>query len=137
MAYCFELELGVRDYECDLQGGVNNAVYLNYLEHTRHEYLKSLGLDFAGLHQRGCDLVLTRCELDYKAPLRSGDRFVVRLRLERESRLRFAFFQEIYRLPDEHLVLQAKAIGTGIVGGKPALPPELQAVLERGASPNG
>ncbi|MSR81999.1 MAG: acyl-CoA thioesterase [Candidatus Latescibacteria bacterium] len=130
--YCFELELGVRDYECDLQGVVNNAVYLNYLEHTRHEYLKSLGLDFAGLHQQGWDLVLTRCELDYRSPLRSGDRFVVRLRLERESRLRFAFLQEIYRLPDQRLVLQAKAIGTGLIQGRPALPPELQALLERG-----
>ena len=128
--YCFALEFSVRDYECDLQGVVNNAVYLNYLEHTRHEYLKTLGLDFARLHQQGCDLVLTRCELDYKAPLRSGDRFVVRLNLERESRLRFAFLQEIYRLPDECLVLQAKAIGTGIVQGRPALPQELQALLE-------
>lgn len=137
MDYCFELELSVRDYECDLQGVVNNAVYLNYLEHTRHEYLKSLGLDFAGLHQRGCDLVLTRCELDYKMPLRSGDCFVVRLRLERESRLRFAFFQDLYRLPDERLVLQAKAIGTGLIGGRPALPPELQAVLEGGVKPSG
>lgn len=134
--YCFELEFSVRDYECDLQGVVNNAVYLNYLEHTRHEYLKSLGLDFAGLHQQGCDLVLTRCELDYRSPLRSGDRFVVRLNLERESRLRFAFFQDLYRLPDERLVLQAKAIGTGLVQGRPALPPQLQAVLEGGAKPS-
>lgn len=132
MQYAFELEFGVRDYECDLQGVVNNAVYLNYLEHTRHEYLKTLGLDFAGLHRQGCDLVLTRCELDYKSPLRSGDRFVVRLNLSRESRLRFAFFQDIYHLPDQRLVLQAKAIGTGLIAGRPALPPQLQAVLERG-----
>jgi acyl-CoA thioester hydrolase len=135
MQYCFELEFGVRDYECDLQGVVNNAVYLNYLEHTRHEYLKTLGLDFAGLHRQGCDLVLTRCELDFRAPLRSGDRFAVRLNLERESRLRFAFLQDIYRLPDERLVLQAKAIGTGIMAGRPALPPELRAVLEKGVPP--
>lgn len=136
MNYSFELVFSVRDYECDLQGVVNNAVYLNYLEHTRHEYLKSLGLDFARLHQQGCDLVLTRCELDYRSPLRSGECFVVRLRLERESRLRFAFFQEIYHLPDERLVLQAKAIGTGLIQGRPALPPELQAVLAAGAKPS-
>jgi acyl-CoA thioester hydrolase len=136
MDYCFELEFSVRDYECDLQGVVNNAVYLNYLEHTRHEYLKTLGLDFARLHQQGCDLVLTRCELDYRSPLRSGDRFVVRLNLERESRLRFAFYQDLYGLPDERLVLQAKAIGTGLVQGRPALPPQLQAVLEVRVKPS-
>ena len=35
--YQFQLEFQVRDYECDMQGHVNNAVYLNYLEHCRHE----------------------------------------------------------------------------------------------------
>ena len=60
--YLFRLDFQVRDYECDLQGIVNNAVYQNYLEHTRHEYLKTVGLDFAELSQRGIDLVLTRAE---------------------------------------------------------------------------
>ena len=70
--YRFQLEFEVCDYECDLQGIVNNAVYLNYLEHTRHTFLKNIGLDFAELHQRGLDLVMVRCELDYRYPLRSG-----------------------------------------------------------------
>ena len=43
----FELELQVRDYECDIQGIVNNAVYQNYLEHCRHKFL-----NFAGLVQK-------------------------------------------------------------------------------------
>ena len=47
----FELTLDVRDYECDLQGLVNNAVYQNYLEHARHQYLASLGLSFARFHE--------------------------------------------------------------------------------------
>jgi acyl-CoA thioesterase FadM len=41
--YQFRLDFEVRDYECDLQGIVNNAVYQNYLEHTRHEFLKQKG----------------------------------------------------------------------------------------------
>ena len=49
----FTLTLAVRDYECDLQGVVNNAVYQNYLEHARHQYLQSLGLSLCPLPRTG------------------------------------------------------------------------------------
>ena len=42
MEYVFETEMLVRDYECDLQGIVNNSVYQNYLEHARHEFLVAI-----------------------------------------------------------------------------------------------
>lgn len=53
MNYIYELPMKVRDYECDLQGIVNNANYQHYLEHTRHEFLLSAGVSFAGLHGAG------------------------------------------------------------------------------------
>ena len=53
--YIYELEMKVRDYECDLQGIVNNANYQHYLEHTRHEFLISVGISFAALHEQGVD----------------------------------------------------------------------------------
>ena len=59
MEYAFEITLKVRDYECDLQGIVNNANYQHYIEHTRHEYLLSRGVSFADLHARGIDAVVT------------------------------------------------------------------------------
>ena len=136
----FELEFEVRDYECDLQGIVNNAVYLNYLEHARHRYLKSIGLDFAALHERGCDLVVTRSEIDYESPLRSGDRFLVRSRVRLQRRVRFQFEQEIVKLPGQERVLQAVISGTGVIDGRIGLPPELfkQTELPRGGpSPSG
>ena len=126
----FELALEVRDYECDLQGVVNNAVYLNYLEHARHQYLQSRGFSFADFHQQGYDLVLVRAELDYKASLRSGDCFIVALRLERESRLRFRFVQDIYQQPDGRHILHGRLIGTSLNRrGRPSFPPELEAFL--------
>ena len=73
----YHLDFSVRDYELDLQGIVNNAVYLNYLEHARHEFLKSKGLDFNELHLQGYDAVVVRSEVDYKKSLRSGDEFTV------------------------------------------------------------
>jgi acyl-CoA thioester hydrolase len=126
----FTLEMSVRDYECDLQGVVNNAVYQNYLEHARHEYLKILGIDFAALAARGINLVVVRAELDYKSSLTSGDRFVVELRPERLSPVRVGFRQSIFRLPDRRPVMQALIIGTAVnANGRPRLPEELAAVF--------
>jgi acyl-CoA thioester hydrolase len=124
--YHYTLDLSVRDYECDLQGIVNNAVYQNYLEHARHEYLRTLGLDFAQLHADGHDLVLTRCEIDYKNPLHSGETFRIHLSLERQGRVRFLFVQEICRLPDEVPILKGNFIGTCLNrDGRPGFPPKL------------
>ncbi len=76
MNYIYELPMKVRDYECDLQGIVNNANYQHYLEHTRHEFLLSAGVSFAGLHEQGVDPVVARINMAFKTPLRSGDEFV-------------------------------------------------------------
>ena len=93
----FPLTFHVRDYECDFQGIVNNAMYLHYVEHCRHEYAKRIGLDVVALAKQGINLVVIRAELDYKHPLRSGDTFVVGTNLERVSRIRLAFQHTIYR----------------------------------------
>ena len=130
--YQFRLEFQVRDYECDLQGVVNNAVYQNYLEHCRHEFIKTLGLDFAELTERGLNLVVIKSELEYKRSLRSGDRFWVGLILERISRLRYRFRQDIYLQPEEQLVLKGWITGTGVnAKGRPELPGEITAALEK------
>jgi acyl-CoA thioester hydrolase len=127
--YQFKLEFAVRDYECDLAGMVNNASYLNYLEHARHQFLKSKDIDFAGMARQGIYLVVIRIELDYLYSLRSGDRFYVGTDAERVSRLRFGFQQDIYRLPDERPVLRGKLIGTAVnEKGKPMLPKELEEI---------
>lgn len=126
-----ELAFSVRDYECDLQGVVNNAVYQNYLEHARHEYLKSHQIDFAALANAGINLVVIRAELDYKGSLASGDSFIVRTRFVRKSRLKFLFIQEIQRQGEEKILLSAEITGTAVnTEGKPFIPDELTALLE-------
>ena len=104
----FELEMEVRDYECDLQGIVNNAVYQNYLEHCRHKFLQSVGIDFARLHNDGIDAVVIRAEIDYKFPLRPGDVFFVRLKLGKQGSLRVIFDQQIVRKSDEIVMVKAR-----------------------------
>ena len=85
MDYTFELKMKVRDYECDLQGIVNNANYQHYIEPTRHEYLTSRGISFAQMHADGIDAVVARITMSYKPPLTSGAEFVSKLYLQREG----------------------------------------------------
>ena len=126
MQYQHELEFKVRDYECDMQGVVNNGVYQNYLEHARHEFLLARGLSFADITAAGINLVVIRAELDYRKSLLSNDRFVVRSRVRQASKLRFEFAQDIFRLPDETLMLAALITGTSVnARGRPCLPDEL------------
>ena len=115
--YIFSLEMEVRDYECDLQGIVNNANYQHYTEHTRHEFLRSHGVSFAELHARGIDAVVARMQLQFKTPLRSADRFVSRLALRKEG-IKYVFQQDIFRLPDERPVLKSTVEAVCLVDGK-------------------
>lgn len=110
----FKIEMEVRDYECDMEGIVNNAVYMNYLEHARHGFLKQRGLKFSELTRKGIHLVMIRIEADYLFPLRSGDKFIVSASAERISKLRFGFIQEIFRLQDNKPILKAKVICTSL-----------------------
>lgn len=125
----FSLELKVRDYECDLQQIVNNAVYLNYFEHVRHEFLRQAGLDFASLHRRGIDLVVVRAELNYHFPLRSGDRFVVTLDLEQKGSIRFLFRQAIFLIPDRRRIVTGVFHGAALRRGRPAAVAEVTDAL--------
>jgi len=134
--YRFTLDMKVRDYELDAQGVVNNAVYQNYLEHCRHEFLLSQGIDFNRLTSEKVFLVVVRVEIDYQAPLRGGDAFWIGLNLERISPLRFVFIQDIYRQRDGRLVLSARTTGTAVNDrGRPCLPPELEPLLAAAAKP--
>ena len=123
MRYAHEIEFKVRDYECDIQGVVNNGVYQNYLEHARHEFLQSRGINFAEVTAAGINLVVTRAELDYKNSLVSNDHFVVRSLIRQVSRVRFEFKQDLFRIPDEKLMLAAIITGTSLnQRGRPFLP---------------
>ena len=100
--YKFTHEMKVRDYECDLQGIVNNANYQHYMEHSRHELLSKLGVNFGKLHEDGIDAMVAKITIEYKIPLRSGDKFVVGINLERKGP-KIIFYQDIYRLSDGKL----------------------------------
>jgi acyl-CoA thioester hydrolase len=113
----YSLDFKVRDYECDLQGIVNNANYQHYLEHARHEYIKTLGLDFADLHTQGIDFVVAKIEMAFKTPLKSGDSFAVTVSMKKDG-IRWIFIQDIIRTPDQRIIVKAKVDTVSIVNGR-------------------
>ena len=115
--FIFETRMEVRDYECDIEGIVNNANYLHYIEHTRHRFLKTTGLSFAEMHEKGVDAVVARMNLQFKTPLRCDDEFISCLNLHKEG-IRYVFDQDIYRASDRQLCFRAKVELVAIVNGR-------------------
>lgn len=115
--YIFELPMKVRDYECDLQGIVNNANYQHYLEHTRHEFLQSIGVSFAALHEQGIDPVVARLQMAFKTPLKSGDEFVSKLYLKKEG-IKYIFHQDIFRLSDQKISVRSTVETVCVINGR-------------------
>lgn len=120
--YIYELEMSVRDYECDLQGVVNNSVYLNYLEHARHEFLKEMDGNFAELAKRNILPMVYKAELEFKSSLKSDDVFIVKIKAAKEGHLKAVFFQNIYRKDDNKLMLKGKITTVVLDNGRPIKP---------------
>ncbi len=114
--YIFEMPLKVRDYEVDSQGIVNNANYLHYLEHTRHEFCEKKGFTFRDMQKEGIDPVVSRIEIDYHTPLRLGQTMTSKLWIERRG-ARFIFHQDIFT-EDESIAISALVTIVSIENGK-------------------
>ena len=114
--YIFETRMEVRDYECDIEGIVNNAQYVHYCEHTRHLFLKECGLSFAEMHAKGVDAVVARMQLQYKVPLRPDDEFISRLALTKEG-IRYVFHQDLFKT-DGQLAFRSKVELVCLVNGR-------------------
>ena len=115
--YVFETRMEVRDYECDIEGIVNNANYLHYCEHTRHLFLNKCGLSFADMHRKGVDAVVARINLQYKTPLRPDDEFVSRMALTKEG-IKYVFHHDIFRASDNQLCFRGDVTLVCIVDGR-------------------
>lgn len=99
------MPIKVRDYEVDSEGIVNNANYLHYLEHTRHEFCEAAGLSFRQMHAEGLDPVVSRIEVRYIRPLGLGDSMISKIALARRGPV-FVFTQDIFT-PDGQPVVRA------------------------------
>jgi acyl-CoA thioester hydrolase len=67
----------VRTYELDSFGHVNNAVYLQYFEQARDEYLRLMGLSFDDFARTQTQFVITEARVRYVAAARYGDELLI------------------------------------------------------------
>ena len=120
-----KLIISVRDNETYVGGIVHNSHYFNYLECARNTALRENGIDFFLLaSERGIKFAQVQAEQKYKIPLKANDRFYVTTKILRESSIQFRFVQDIYRLPDEKICLEASTIGVLVnEKGIPIRPP--------------
>ena len=115
--YVYELRMKVRDYECDMQQVVNNAIYQHYLEHTRHEFLETLGESFGRWNEEKILPMVAKVQIEYKKSLTSGDYFICKLYIKRKGP-RYVFYQDIYRESDNALCVKAEVDGILGIDGK-------------------
>lgn len=105
-----QARLRVRYADTDAMGVVHHANYLAYFEAGRVELLRSVGISYRDLEQRGFLAPVVEVTCRYRAPAYFDDLLLVRTRLAEARPARFAFEYDIVREADETLVAQGRSL---------------------------
>lgn len=122
-------KLNVRSYECDSYGHVNHAVYVNYLEHARVQFLYAAGHDYKGMVAAGYFMVISRLDISYRVPAYADDELVIETEPRETRRVRGIIHQVIRR--GDAVVAEADVSWCVVDrNGRPARPPEVHDLRE-------
>ncbi|MEU1012734.1 acyl-CoA thioesterase [Streptomyces sp. NPDC088810] len=110
MAEPFSVRVTVRGYETDVQGHLNQAVYLNYAEHARWSLLQAAGISQARLLARGVGPVALETNIRYLRELLAGDEVDVTCAFEWGGGKTFRIRQEILKA-DGTVAAEVTAVG--------------------------
>ncbi|MFD3583723.1 acyl-CoA thioesterase [Streptomyces sp. NPDC058683] len=110
MSEPYSVRVTVRGYETDVQGHLNQAVYINYAEHARWSLLRAAGITQAGLIGRGVGPVALETTIRYKRELLAGDEVDVTCVFEWSEGKTFRVIQSITKT-DGTLAAEVDAVG--------------------------
>ncbi len=123
----FQTSLVSRSYECDSYGHVNHAVFLNYLEVARIEFLKTMNYTLDSLKEMNLLLPIVKLEIEYKRQILAGEKIFVTVKWIKKNHSSAVFEQLIYN--EDQSIIISKAFITWVavnLQGKPVkIPDEL------------
>lgn len=103
----FELAITVQPADIDTQDHVNNVVYLRWMQEAAEAHWDAKAT--AELKTR-VNWVVTRHEVDYKAPAFVGERLVARTWVGEPSGATWERFIEIRRVADDRLLARGRSV---------------------------
>jgi len=131
-----DIEFRVRYGETDRMGVVYHPEYLVWCEMGRTEYIRSLGMAYAEMEQRGVPLAVAEATVRYHAPARYDDRIRVSTTLTRLGSRGLTFNYVIVNADSGTRLATASTTLVALdPDGKAAtIPADIRALLSRPAS---
>lgn len=107
----FSCELRVRWGECDAQGIVFNAQYMNFIEVAQAEYFRNLGIRlYDADSRRRFDLATVKATLEYMAPARVDDMLEIYIGVARIGNSSLTLKAEMYLADGAQPIHRAEAV---------------------------
>lgn len=119
----YTTNLTVRSYECDSYSHVNNAVYLNYLETARMDYLHQIGFNYKGIVEAGYYLYITHIDIFYKNSAFLDDNLIIETTPVKLGAVSGTFHQTIKK-EDRHICAEADVTWASVKNNAPARLPK-------------
>jgi acyl-CoA thioester hydrolase len=131
----FEYPVKVHPHHTDYAGVVWHGTYLTWMEETRVEALRSLGIEYADLVAMGCELPVVDLSIRYHRALKMGAEAIVRARMMEMQGVRINWEYEIQSLDRTvtHVTAQVTLVAVDIEKGKilRQLPAAVKDAIER------
>ena len=92
---CNDIEFKIYVEDTDFQGVVYHANYLKYFERSRSEFLSTANISQKNLREKNTAFVIKGIKINYLKAAELGDQIVVQTRVEKKSKARMIFYQNV------------------------------------------